>query len=223
MVGESRIVLALQPIVRADKQSTYGYEILSRVLTPEGVRGPLEYAQHHGWAHCDMEVGQLLKCWMEGRLRAYNRPLFLNLSAPTMASDDHFQAWAECLKLLVREKPEGIVIEMSEEVTDADLDRRWDQVCALGARIAMDDLGASESTRERAERFAWDLCKIEMPSELFRLHQDACLQHLKPGAEFIVECIETDSEAIESHVTREARMAYGQLCDLLINERRIAQ
>jgi len=187
-------LLALQPIVCGKARSHRAYEALARFPGPNGLRGPYETLADGQWATLDREMLTHLRDWtLQGNRRL--SPLFINLSAETLASDDNFDAWLEDFKAFQADVPAPVTLEVSEFVDDDLLDRRWPQLAALSQGIALDDFGARFASLDRLKRYPWAICKFECATLDAPATQEAmsfCRGH---GIQQVVERIESSIDA----------------------------
>ncbi|PXX95834.1 EAL domain-containing protein [Halomonas sp. LBP4] len=187
-------LLALQPIVCGKTRSHRAYEALARFPGPNGLRGPYDALRDGQWAALDREMLKHLRDWTRlGNRR--NSPLFINLSAETLANDDDFEAWLEDFDAFQAADQTPVTLEVSEFVDDDLLDRRWPKLAALSHGIALDDFGARFASLDRLKGYPWAICKFECASLDAPATQEAMTFCRRRGIQQVVERIESSNDA----------------------------
>lgn len=169
ILEEDRLVLHYQPLRRADRGNLVGVEALARWDHPDGslvpARSFLSGLEREGLgARLDRRVLELASDQL-GRWSAHGSPAWVavNVTPASLRS--------EALLHLVDElgesrglDPSRLVLEVSERTTArslSDLAPRLRRLRALGARIALDDYGAGESSVAQLRELPVDLLKID--------------------------------------------------------------
>lgn len=169
ILEEDRLVLHYQPLRRSDRGDLVGVEALARWDHPDGslvpARAFLSGMERQGLgARLDRRVLELAADQL-GRWSADSSPAWVavNVTPASLRS--------EALLHLVDElgesrglDPSRLVLEVSERTTArslADLAPRLRRLRALGARIALDDYGAGESSVAQLRDLPVDLLKID--------------------------------------------------------------
>lgn len=187
-------VLALQPIVCGKSRSHRGYEALARFPSPSGLAGPYSALRDGQWAALDRQMLHHLRDWtrLGNRRKA---PLFINLSAETLADDDDFEAWLEDFRAFQGDSKTPVTLEVSELVDDDQLDRRWTKLDTLSQGIALDDFGAHFASLDRLKGYPWAFCKFESTNLDVLATQEAMAFCRRTGIQQVVERIETPNDA----------------------------
>lgn len=182
--------LALQPIVNAHRRIFVGHEVLARFNKDGSSVGPMEFISHASdWAMLDIEVVAQLSEWIDARRARLTRPIFMNISAETLASDEAFDRWLRAVKPLTAVSQPAMVFEVSEDTPFSVIDKRWDALKATGAMIAMDDIGEGHASLANLHHFPWSFGKFATLDAAIRLA--AFVDKKVCSAALIVECIET--------------------------------
>lgn len=187
-------LLALQPIVCGKSRSHRAYEALARFSGPLGLQGPYESLREGQWATLDREILNHLRDWTRVGNRRLS-PLFINLSAETLANDDEFDAWMDAFRCFQAEVPTPVTLEISEFVDDDLLDRRWPKLAALSYGIALDDFGARYASLDRLKGYPWAICKFECSSIDAPTTREAMSYCHQRGIRQVIERIETAADA----------------------------
>lgn len=182
--------LALQPIVNAQRHIFAGHEVLARFNENGSTVGPMEFISHASdWATLDIEIVAQLSEWIDARRALLTRPIFMNISAETLANDEAFSRWLRAVKPLTAARQPTMVFEVSEDTPFAVIDKRWDALKATGAMIAMDDIGEGHANLTNLHHFPWSFGKFASLEAAIRLA--AFVDKRVCHASLIVECIET--------------------------------
>ncbi|TDX26797.1 EAL domain-containing protein (putative c-di-GMP-specific phosphodiesterase class I) [Modicisalibacter xianhensis] len=162
--------LAVQPIVSASTGNPLAYEVLARVQNKDRLCSPASLGEKH-WVHIDRAVMQGLAVCHD--CPGASLPLYLNLSADTLACDDAFAAWCCDAASLCRLHLAGVGIEISEETPGDVLERRWSTLATLNACMILDDYGTGLTCLNHLQAFPWDVCKFEATRLMEGLDEDA--------------------------------------------------
>jgi EAL domain-containing protein (putative c-di-GMP-specific phosphodiesterase class I) len=144
-----------QPIANVATGRFVAAEALSRWHSAERVLSPLDVEAFIHWGSVDIALAKFL-CGLES---CYER-LFINVSPETLESTMIFQIWSKFIQALVERSSIKIVIEVTENITDPQLQSRWEALSALGVELALDDFGDQHSTLERLTAYPWNYCKF---------------------------------------------------------------
>ncbi|MDA7947803.1 MAG: GGDEF and EAL domain-containing protein [Hyphomicrobiaceae bacterium] len=164
-LNERRMVLALQPIARAESRKPAFYEVLMRMREPDGTIVPagefIPVAEHLGLVRLiDQRV---LELTLHVLRATQNISVSLNVSGVT-ATDP---AWLEKLKTLTngdRSLTRRMMVEITETTAISDIDesiRFVKALKALGCRVAIDDFGAGYSSFRNLRLLDFDMVKID--------------------------------------------------------------
>ena len=164
-LNERRMVLALQPIARAESRKPAFYEVLMRMREPDGTIVPagefIPVAEHLGLVRLiDQRV---LELTLHVLRATQNMSVSLNVSGVT-ATDP---TWLEKLKTLTncdRSLTRRMMVEITETTAISDIDESISFVKslkALGCRVAIDDFGAGYSSFRNLRMLDFDMVKID--------------------------------------------------------------
>lgn len=185
------IRLATQPIVNATTGQTLAFELLARV-SHEGQLFSPAILPRRSWLRLDSSVmGSLLA--RKGESSA-SLPVYLNLSAETLACNVAFARWHSDAALLCRMSPAGVGIEISENTPRGVLEHRWSALASLGAQLILDDFGTGVTCLEHLQAFPWDVCKFETPRLMEGLDEEAVAHCRDYGIATIAEKVETPAQ-----------------------------
>lgn len=202
LLGSDRLVLGLQPIVRADDRRGVAFEALLRprcdVLPNPGA--VLAAAEEHGLVEAlGAAVARRAAAWLE-RLPPPTQ-IFINLHPDELGDPDALLARMAPLERHARR----VVLEVTER-TSAASRAPWPEAIARlkerGFRIAVDDLGAGASALSALAEIDPDVIKLDMSltralhvhPRKQRLVDLICRFALTNGAEVVAEGIETAEE-----------------------------
>lgn len=222
LLHEDALFPLFQPIVDLRRGTVYGHEAL--------IRGPLGTPLHSPLAmltlaatesrliefelHC---VEVILRHW--GKLKNSER-LFLNMSADALitAMDGERPGWFERALGSHQISAQSIVVEMTEQKGMDDMQamrRAVKSLRALGAVVALDDLGESHSSLRRWTELEPDVVKIDMfftqgisnnPRKLEFVRAIASLAE-SLGTALVAEGVE---DAEDLRLLRDMGISYGQ-------------
>ncbi len=164
-LNEHRMLLALQPIVRAGSRQPVYYEALLRMRELDGVITPagefIEIAEQLGLVRLiDNRVLELCMKLLKG---APNLRLSLNVSGET-ASDPE---WLNVLRGLTNgdeQLTQRMMVEITETSAIRDMDESISFVKALkklGCRMAIDDFGSGYSSFRNLRLLDFDMVKLD--------------------------------------------------------------
>ncbi|WP_132372631.1 EAL domain-containing protein [Melghiribacillus thermohalophilus] len=195
-----------QPIISADSHNIYGYEVLGRIKTEQGVKslGSFFHDSHVPNEYKREVDEHLVKIALEEFL-SHNQDaaLFLNIN-PNIIMEDTGERFVRMLSSYQDQglRLDQIVIEITEHEYRGDISRlahliRYLQT--LGIKIALDDVAKGSSNLDRIGILEPDLFKIDIHSlnynEKTISHHGVLysLSHLarKIGADLIFQGIET--------------------------------
>ncbi len=189
MPSTKRLTPAFQPIVDAHTQRHTAAEVLARwehngdLLTP---------AQNNDidWIKVDIDTIELIRQHSE-LCRIFFPTVFINVSLEVLESDLAMRRWVQAAKSVVEARRVSVVIEITESIQPALLNRRWKDLKGLNVALALDDFGDKHSDFSRLTSHSWDFCKFSAK----RLAQDDSLQAalycMDKGVSCIVEQVET--------------------------------
>jgi diguanylate cyclase (GGDEF)-like protein len=164
-LNERRIVMAFEPVVRADARDVAFYECLIRMERDDGrvLLAPdiVPVAERLGLIRLvDHRVLELVVAELA---QTPNVELSLNISPDTTMDPD----WWASIESLMRAHPgvaERLIIEITETVAIQDLDDLRGFVTRLknfGSRIAIDDFGAGYTSFRNLRKLGVDIVKID--------------------------------------------------------------
>lgn len=187
--------VAFQPIVCSSSGIRKAYEVLARFPGENGqFEGPHGLIAVGQWAALDLTIIEKLATWvaMGNRLR---HPLYINVSAETLACDDAFGAWeAQYSSFQIYEKT-PVMLEINESVCSDTIDKRWARLTECGLGLALDDFGSQNASLARLKSYPWSACKFESQSLLAPESQAALCYARTNKIVSIVERIETAQQA----------------------------
>lgn len=164
-LNEKRVLLAYQPVVRAETGETCWSEALARVVTASGEAisgGPLAAAAEEvGLVH--MLDRRALDIAIARLANEPDAKIAVNVSAATTGD----ARWAQTLDAWLTLRPdmaERLVVEITETAAIRDLAATRDFVASLkarGARVAIDDFGAGHTSFKALRELKVDIVKID--------------------------------------------------------------
>ncbi|AIJ10677.1 EAL domain-containing protein [Edwardsiella piscicida] len=165
-------------------------EALARWHVHGGIVSPSSMIVKPNWAEVDFRMALFIRdnihvCMKHGAL-------FINVSEQTLSSDILFNSWVKIIESLLKQTSH-IVVEITEEVTDASLSARWRELAAIGVKLALDDYGKINSSFERLCNYGWHYCKFDA-RQLDSLIDNHAIHHcIKNKVAIIVECVESSA------------------------------
>jgi diguanylate cyclase (GGDEF)-like protein len=164
-LNEGRILIALQPLVRAATGEPALYEALMRLRRADGGLAPpdslLPTAEKSGLIQLiDQRVLELALRKLAERPDMH---IAVNISGQTLHEPDFFSR----LRALLAPCPDlasRLTIELTETCAIEDVEATIMAVSAIkqtGAKVAMDDFGAGHTSFKNLRRFHFDLVKID--------------------------------------------------------------
>lgn len=164
-IEEGRMLLLLQPIVRARDHTLAFYEGLLRLRRNDGVLIPasdfIEDAEKLGLARVvdkrALELGLALLAEHRGLT------LSINISSLTVGDED----WLATLQAFTQDRSDilsRLIIEVTETAMIHDFDAAavfFDRLRALGCRTALDDFGAGYTSLRHLRQLTIDILKID--------------------------------------------------------------
>ena len=164
-LNENRIVLALQPIVKAKTHAVAFYEGLVRIRTPDGQLvmpdRVVPEAERSGLVPLvDRRVIDLAFS-----LLTADRKLSLSINAAVASLQD--AAWTDHLRACCKMRPDAarrLTVEITETCVIADLvatGRMLAAIKPLGVKIAIDDFGSGHSSFRNLRELPVDYLKID--------------------------------------------------------------
>lgn len=153
---------ALQSVINGATGQVIGYEVLARWTD-----GILALQPHHGtpnWPYVDQEV---INCLIQSakHISQLDARLFINVSQKTLDCDQSFEHWNKKVLDFLWLVNLPVTIEIVEDVQDATLQKRWEDLEKLGATLALDDFGKNHSTLDRLRQYEWSFCKFDIQDE----------------------------------------------------------
>jgi diguanylate cyclase (GGDEF)-like protein len=164
-IEEGRMLLMLQPVVRAGDHALAFYEGLLRLRRSDGVlltaSDFVEDAEKLGLARVvDKRALELAL-----PLLAEHRGLVLSINISGLTAGD--EDWLAALQAFVADRPDiprRLIVEMTETAMVHDFDAAavfFDRLRALGCRVALDDFGAGYTSFQHLRRLPVDMLKID--------------------------------------------------------------
>lgn len=188
-------MIAFQPIVCSVTGARKAYEVLARFETGDGhYEGPNGHVANHQWAALDLVIIEKLALWVAAGNRL-KHPLYINVSAETLACDDAYAAWEEKYTRFHIYDKTPVVLEVNESVAGSVLDKRWSTLARDGLGLALDDFGTENASLDRLKAYPWSVCKFESQSLLETDSQNALCYAQANSMLTIVERIETQQQA----------------------------
>lgn len=164
-LNDRRMVMALQPVVRAKNRQIAFYECLLRMRKLDGSVLPagefMPIAERFGLAK--LVDSRVLEIATELLKEMPGVKLSLNISSAA-ADDEEWMASLEAMAKVNRSLTERLTIEIAESAVIADLEVMIGFVKALkglGCRVALDGFGTGYSSFRHLRRLGVDLVKID--------------------------------------------------------------
>jgi diguanylate cyclase (GGDEF)-like protein len=164
-LNEGRILIALQPLVRATTGEPELHEALMRLRRPDGsLAAPasiLPTAEQSGLIQ--MIDQRVLELALKNLMEHPEMQITVNVSGQTLHEPDFFSR----LRVLLEPKPElarRLTIELTETCAIEDVEATIKAVAGIkhfGAKVAMDDFGAGHTSFKNLRRFDFDMVKID--------------------------------------------------------------
>lgn len=165
LIAGEGMAMAVQPIVEVGSGRVHAYEALARFERRRSDRSPLH------WFALAEELGErpeLERACLRSALDLFQRRpgkalLSVNLSLPVLLEEETMDA----LRTLARSRPrglEGLIVELTEETlvsNHLDFEATLADLRALGARIAVDDVGAGYSGLRQITSIVPDYLKLD--------------------------------------------------------------
>ncbi|MFD0985993.1 EAL domain-containing protein [Methyloligella solikamskensis] len=164
-LNDRRMVLAIQPIVKAKSREIVAYETLLRMHKPDGSIQPagefMPVAEKFGLsklvdARVLELVGELLR--MKPTVK-----FCVNVS-PTVSGDRDWLTGLQALANVDRRLPERLIVEINETAAISKLEEMTNfiaEVRRLGTQVALDGFGTGYSSFRHLEGLGIDLVKID--------------------------------------------------------------
>ncbi len=187
------LIPALQPIVSAATGDIVAYEALARWNEEGNVIKPQAFRSD--WIETDIAMVQAL-CAAGDAFGQDKVRLFINVSDQTLAKDSAFSNWMAATNELVQSINGRCVIEITEEISDHLLRRRWASLRALDVDLAVDDFGDGQSQLRRLRAHDWDYCKFDAKRTIDMRDAGALLYCHNTHITTIIEKVETQSQRI---------------------------
>ncbi len=164
-IEEGRMLLMLQPVVRASDHTLAFYEGLLRLRRHDGVliaaSDFVEDAEKLGLARLvDKRALELAL-----PLLADHRDLILSINISSLTTGD--EDWIAALQTFAADQPDiprRLIVEMTETAMVHDFDAAavfFDRLRALGCRVALDDFGAGYTSFQHLRLLTVDMLKID--------------------------------------------------------------
>lgn len=185
-----------QPIKNVSDGSSLCAEVLSRWKTPDGrLHAPGQLNLNRiDWRKIDRGVVNYLLSHKAEILKKINH-IFINVSANTLFDDVHFYQWVESIKALIEDGSLKVTIEITEQVPDELLERRWSDMAIKSITMAIDDFGVCNSTFSRLKSFPWLYCKVEVAGIESLISDKGASVFIDAGIKLIAEKVETLDQA----------------------------
>ena len=200
IVKYARTNFSVQPIICAQTQNMKGIELLSR--------SRLDFGNHLKMLQLDVEAiktASMLAAFYKGNLRIH-----CNVELSSIANVQ----WAYAMAGYIHD---GVVVELVERNEGLMNPRRFDSLCRtvdwvrhMGGVVAMDDWTGTPIEMEMIKHIRPEIIKVNEP----HLLQKITTETLVPGAEIVVEKIETFQQAREAQKTGATELQ-GYWCDVL--------
>ncbi|MBN2981389.1 EAL domain-containing protein [Cohnella algarum] len=224
--SEDRIAAYYQPIVAVDTRRIFGYEVLGRERTGDGVRslGPF-FSDERVPVEDQVRVDRLLREQAIAKLGETAEPPFLFLNLKPSWIYRHYHSSGELHTLQLLEKygisPSKVCIEITEEEfrgSMTELNEVIDEYRAQGCRIAIDDVGSGFSSYDRIAQIQPNLLKVDIHMMKKSASHQGYLGVLRSfstlaeqiGASLLVEGVETRQD-LQRAIQIGARYAQGYL------------
>lgn len=194
-----------QPIVDLRRATVVGYEALARF--PQEIGLPpdqcIAYAAKYG-AGPQLETAVLYKAFSARKLLPPNTFLTINVSPTLLLSDQWLQVYPTLGNLT------GVVLEITEQdqIEDyAEMRRRLEAVRALGASIAVDDIGSGYASLKHVMELKPNFVKLD------RFFVDGC--HRDRSKALFIEMIGTTSDRLDAWIIAEGVETATELDELV--------
>ncbi|WP_088105286.1 EAL domain-containing protein [Halalkalibacter urbisdiaboli] len=204
MMNKEKVIPYYQPIISADKQLVVGYEVLARMETEEGV-------EKLGWFFQDKSIPDDFRLELDDHMQKkaldafleteQKDVLFFNYDANLLLKDNG----ETLLKRIEPYREKGlnlnqIVLELKEEEVSNHLDDIKHLLAYLqnmGIRIAIDDLGQSNTNLDQIAMLKPNIVKVnvtfmeaeELPHLYREVHHSLAMLSRKIGATLLFEGI----------------------------------
>ncbi|OLN22605.1 hypothetical protein BTO30_08725 [Domibacillus antri] len=207
MIDLQQVIPYFQPIVSADEQEIWGYEVLGRLNSPSGVKslGPF-FNDPEEDAELQRRVDQHIRqsaLQRFAKVENKNTHLFININPDWLQMD-----WQDGDKDWISKHgvdPKQVVLEVTEFlflIKEKELIEMLDYYRKLGCKIAIDDVGKGFSNLDRIASFHPDILKVDILLLKNSTHSKSFMDVLqslsvlarKMGASLLFEGIETQSE-----------------------------
>ncbi len=164
-LNERRVIIALEPVVSADKRILQFHEALVRVRTPEGeILGAgaiIPMAERLGLVQfVDIRVLELA---IRHLVENPGHRLSVNVSIRTTATEEWIAALSN-LAVSHPDVPDRLIIEITETAAMADVEATAalvHRIKALGFRVAIDDFGSGHTSFRSLRALPIDILKID--------------------------------------------------------------
>jgi diguanylate cyclase (GGDEF)-like protein len=160
-----RIIPYFQPIVHAEKKEVMAYEVLTRIVTPEGVIVAAEFIEEAEGMGAVGKIDYLLidQALDEVKRRGFTGKLFFNLSPKALLMNEFMPTMRSFMDKYGL-KPSQLVFEITERETVKKLGEIENIVHSLeddGFQLAIDDFGSGYSSFQYLTLFHPDYLKID--------------------------------------------------------------
>ncbi|UUC96389.1 EAL domain-containing protein [Comamonas sp. C11] len=185
-----------QPIKNVSDGSSLCAEVLSRWKTPDGrLHAPGQLNLNRiDWRKIDRGVINYLLSHKKDIVKKIDH-IFINVSAQTLLDNAHFFQWVDSIKELIEDGSLKVTIEITEQVPDDLLERRWCDIAIESITMAIDDFGVCNSTFSRLKSFPWLYCKVEVAGIESLISDNAARIFIDAGIKLIAEKVETLDQA----------------------------
>ncbi|NGQ96948.1 EAL domain-containing protein [Brevibacillus sp. SYP-B805] len=208
VLEEEQIRVLAQPIVSLDTGHITGWEVLTRgpENTPFAMPDQLFHYAYQTDLLVHLELLVVKKAFMVIRQQNTTRPVFLNVTVPSLKNPYFFQSLTKLLTQFPEIDPQQIVFEITERHPIDDLaafSRSLGILRKAGFKLAVDDTGAGYASLHVISELLPDVIKIDRSiiHDIDRHEvKDAVLDAImmvarKIGSHVVAEGIETEEEA----------------------------
>ena len=164
-LDQSRVRLALQPIVEAGSRAVFCYEALARVDTGQG--GTLAPDQVFPVAERSGLVKRIDRTMLELAVAHLRQHATQTVTVNVSPSSAHDPDWKNFATHTVAENPEiaaRLIVEITEQAALGDVAATRALIAGLkrhGVRVAMDDFGAGHTSFRNLRDLDFDIVKID--------------------------------------------------------------
>lgn len=189
-----KLIPAFQPVVNVLQspaaQARYPIgEVLARWSDGDQIVGPYQLPTEADWIKTDLDVVKQIRDNLDA-CALFFESLSINVSEATLDNDAAFKRWLEIVCSITRQRKIRLILEITEQVSDRVLKKRWREIATVRAALAVDDYGDANSTIDRLESCSWDFCKFNAKYLARSQGLDALKLCSKLGINTIVEQVE---------------------------------